>query len=42
MGIKLEDENYFSEGSFYRAGKGGTIFWAVPKKALSVVVMMQY
>jgi CubicO group peptidase (beta-lactamase class C family) len=31
-----------SEGSFYWSGKGGTIFWADPKKALSVVVMMQY
>jgi len=42
MGIKLKDEKYLSKGSFYWAGKGGTIFWADPKKALSVVVMMQY
>lgn len=42
MGIKLKDEKHLSEGSFYWAGKGGTIFWADPKKELSVVVMMQY
>jgi CubicO group peptidase (beta-lactamase class C family) len=42
LGIKLKDEQYLSEGSFYWSGKGGTIFWADPKKALSVVVMMQY
>jgi len=42
LGIKLKDEEYLSEGSFYWAGKGGTIFWADPKKELSVVVMMQY
>lgn len=42
MGVKLKDEQYLSAGSFYWAGKGGTIFWADPKKELSVVVMMQY
>jgi CubicO group peptidase (beta-lactamase class C family) len=42
MGIKLENEPFLSQGSFYWAGKGGTIFWADPKKELSVVVMMQY
>jgi CubicO group peptidase (beta-lactamase class C family) len=42
LGVKLKDEQYLSEGSFYWAGKGGTIFWADPKKELSVVVMMQY
>jgi CubicO group peptidase (beta-lactamase class C family) len=42
LGIKLKDEQYLSKGSFYWAGKGGTIFWADPKKRLSVVVMMQY
>lgn len=42
IGVKLKDEEYLSKGSFYWAGKGGTIFWADPKKALSVVVMMQY
>ncbi|MFT5297762.1 MAG: CubicO group peptidase (beta-lactamase class C family), partial [Colwellia sp.] len=31
MGVKLKDEQYLSEGSFYWAGNGGTIFWADPK-----------
>ena len=42
MGIKLKDEDYLNKGSFYWAGKGGTVFWADPKNALSVVIMMQY
>lgn len=42
MGVKVKDEQYLSEGSFYWAGRGGTIFWADPKKELSVVIMMQY
>jgi len=42
LGVKLKNEEYLSKGSFYWAGKGGTIFWADPKKNLSVVVMMQY
>lgn len=42
LGVKLQDEEYLSKGSFYWAGKGGTIFWADPQKQLSVVVMMQY
>jgi len=29
------------EGSFYWAGKGGTVFWGDPKNNLSVIVMMQ-
>jgi CubicO group peptidase (beta-lactamase class C family) len=42
LGVKLKDEQYLSKGSFYWAGRGGTVFWADPEKALSVVVMMQY
>jgi len=42
LGVKMKDEQYLSKGSFYWAGKGGTIFWADPAKELSVVVMMQY
>jgi CubicO group peptidase (beta-lactamase class C family) len=42
LGVKIQDEQFLSKGSFYWAGKGGTIFWADPKNALSVVVMMQY
>jgi len=42
LGVKLKDEEYLSAGSFYWSGSGGTIFWADPKKSLSVVVMMQY
>lgn len=42
MGVKLQDEQYLSKGSYYWAGRGGTIFWVDPQKSLSVVVMMQY
>jgi CubicO group peptidase (beta-lactamase class C family) len=42
LGVKLKDEQYLAKGSFYWAGKGGTMFWADPAKSLSVVAMMQY
>lgn len=41
LGVKLENEEYLSAGSFYWAGKGGTLFWVDPSKELSVVVMIQ-
>jgi len=41
IGVSQKDEGGRSEGSFFWAGMGGTIFWADPKKKLSVVAMMQ-
>ncbi|GAA6139731.1 serine hydrolase domain-containing protein [Arenicella sp. 4NH20-0111] len=41
LGVKLEDEEYLSKGSFYWAGKGGTMFWVDPAEDLAVVVMIQ-
>jgi len=41
LGIKEKSGNAQGEGSFFWAGKGGTLFWADPVNDLQVVVMMQ-
>jgi len=41
LGIKESSIGNQAEGSFYWAGKGGTLFWVDPANQLIVVAMMQ-
>ncbi|MDF2178393.1 serine hydrolase [Aliiglaciecola sp. CAU 1673] len=41
LGIKLQDEQYLSQGSYYWAGLAGSFFFVDPEKELAVVVMIQ-
>lgn len=41
LGVRLSDGPHLSSGSYYWAGKGGTIFWADPGRKLAVVAMTQ-
>lgn len=41
LGVKLNDEEYLSQGSYYWAGLAGTIFVVDPQQDLAIVVMTQ-
>jgi CubicO group peptidase (beta-lactamase class C family) len=41
LGIKEGKNDLRSRGSYYWAGKGGTLFWVDPTEELIVVAMMQ-
>lgn len=41
VGVKLENEQYLHQGSYFWAGLGGTIFVVDPQQDLAIVVMSQ-
>jgi len=41
LGIKEGEQDLRSKGSYYWAGKGGTLFWVDPAENLIVIAMMQ-
>lgn len=41
LGIKQSERDLRTQGSYYWAGKGGTLFWVDPENKLIVIAMMQ-